>query len=106
MPEDQTEVRLASYMGRHSLPDSAIDHLYDKMRTSFGNSKIAEKVQMDKTKCSALKKNALAKVETYRLVEELRFTNFSPFVDEGSDMSTTKLLFCVVRYHSRSAETI
>ncbi|XP_042145529.1 uncharacterized protein LOC121835415, partial [Ixodes scapularis] len=100
------EIKLSAFITEHSLSFKVMDHMGELVKTVFPDSKIAEQVRLHKTKCTSIVKNVLAKAEVQSLSAILRKTRFSLFVDEGTDVSSTKLLCCVVRYYCDAVDDV
>ncbi|CAN8007361.1 unnamed protein product [Ixodes pacificus] len=97
---------MSAFVAEHALSFKAMDHLGELAKVVFRDSAIARGVSLHKTKCESIIKNVLAKAETEVLAHRLGASKFSIFVDEGTDITNTKLLCCVVRYFQKSKTNV
>lgn len=74
------------------------EHLTKRVKDIFPDSKIAEEVQMSRTKCSCIIRNVLGQC----IFEEL----VSLLIDESTDIGSVKNLCICVRYFSVKSESV
>ena len=94
------EIKLATHIACHSSIRT-VDHLGEIA------SEIAKrKLEIHRTKCSALIKRAIAPVLKEDLLNDLKNQPYSLLVDESTDITQDKQLCVVVRYYSKSCKRI
>ncbi len=79
-----------------------IDTLGEIIQDEFGK----DKIQLHRTKCTALVKKVLGPFFKDELAKELKDAPFALLADESTDVSVTKLLAFSVRYYSSRFKTI
>lgn len=78
----------------------SVDHLSEIVKEhSKGN--ILEDLKLHKTKCACLINNVISLSLLEELLQELREVKFSLFIDESTDISSTKHLCLCVRFFSK-----
>ena len=100
MKVNRRELRLALFIACKASIRS-MDDLGEIIQQEFPNS-----IQMHRTKCSALIRKVLGPYFMAELKNDLKDSIFSLMVDESTDVSTTKLFACSVRYYSERFKTI
>jgi hypothetical protein len=58
------ELRLSAFIAEHNVAFQVVDHLVDVLKNELPDSKIMKDVRLKRSKCTALIKNVLPKVET------------------------------------------
>ena len=96
----QAEIKLATFFAEHNVAFQVIDHVTPLVKEIFPDSKIAQDLQMKRSKCTNIIKKIVAKVETDEIVDNIKTTPFSVLVDESTDISLHKFLCVLVRYIS------
>ena len=81
----------------HNIAIESSDHLVGLMKAVYPDSEISKKLSCNRTKCTAIIKNVIAKTEFEELLDVMRNNNFSILVDESTDRSSNKHLAVVVR---------
>ena len=95
------EIKIASVLCEHNVSMKFIDHLCEVCKEIFSDSKIARNIKLHKTKCASIVTNVLGERETDSLSSELMNTKFLLLIDEGTYITQTKLIACVVKYFSK-----
>ena len=93
----KAEIQNAALICEHNLPFSLADHLILMEKSSFSDSKIADRISCSRTKATGIVKNVLGTQQQENLTNILKKNRFSLCIDESTDLSTTKLLSLVVR---------
>lgn len=94
----RAEIALAALFAEHNISIQTADHMITVLKKYITDSKIVQNLKMDRTKCTALIKNVLAKTETEETCENLKNTVFSVMVDESTDISKKKNMNVSVKY--------
>ncbi|CAN8031714.1 unnamed protein product, partial [Ixodes persulcatus] len=105
LPVQQAEGTLALYVAEHGAMNS-VDHLGQACSQMFGDSKIASKIKMHRTKCTNVIKNVLGPHFESLLREDVAEQKYSVLIDESTDISVVKVLGIVIRYFSLSSSGI
>lgn len=92
------DIRFSLLAASHNLSFNCIDHLTETSKISFTDSKVAERMQLKRTKCTSIIKNVLSSTIKEELSTELKDKSFSILVDESTDISNIRLLCILVRY--------
>lgn len=92
------EIKLSSFFATNNMAFQTVDLLVPVLKQIFPDSKIMEKVQLHRKKCTSIVKNVIAPVETYDTVSIIKNCHFSALVDESTDISMHKFLCILVRY--------
>lgn len=98
----RAEIKLAAVFADHNVSFLLIDHLV--LRDMFDDSIIAQKIQLDRTKCTNIVKNVLAPEILKETIDYLKFTKFSILIDENTDIGLKKSLCLLVRYVTATAK--
>jgi len=85
------------------IADKNISHDTAKIILNFfkdvgKDPNILKSMSMGRTKCSSLISNVLCPVETDRVVQNIKNTKFTIFIDETSDITNSKWMTFHVRY--------
>jgi len=94
----KAEVLLGGFMAEHRTPFLQADHLTDVMKAMFPDSKIAQKLQMKRTKASYVIQYGIAHEEKRSLASICQDTMFSLIIDESTDVSVEQILAVMVRF--------
>ncbi|KAG0445717.1 hypothetical protein HPB47_016292 [Ixodes persulcatus] len=90
LPVQQAEGTLALYVAEHGAMNS-VDHLGEACTLMFGDSKIASKIKMHRTKCTNVIKNVLGPHFESLLREDVAEQTYSVLIDESTDISVVKV---------------
>lgn len=96
----RAEIKIAALIAEHNLPMKLCDHLIPLLKDIFPDSKIAQELQMGRTKVTGIVKHVLAENHFKEITEELRTKKFSILVDESTDIGVVKNICICVRYFS------
>ncbi|CAH1968566.1 unnamed protein product [Acanthoscelides obtectus] len=96
----RAEIKIAALISEHNLPIKLCDHLIPLLKDIFPDSKIAQGMQMGRTKATGVIKHVLAKSHFEELIDELKAKKFSILVDESTDIGVVKNICVCVRYFS------
>lgn len=102
----KAEIGLAAFFVEHNIAIMAADHLVELVKKLFHDSEIAKRVTLDRTKCTAVMKNILAKSEKEQIVLDLKTVPFSVLVDESTDVANFKNMCLLTKYVSPSTGKI
>lgn len=94
------EIKMASFFCEHNISLMSSDHLVELAKACFPDSKIAQDMTLDRTKCTAIVRNVLGTYEKEEIAKDLRVVKFSVLVDESTDRGSKKNLCVVVQYIS------
>lgn len=92
----RAELQLCAFVAEHNISFLAINHLVPVLKSCFPDSQIAQKMQMKKTKATAIIKNVIAVSEKEYLTRALKTNKFSILIDESTDISCNKTMCIVV----------
>ena len=96
----KAEIMLAAFFTEHNVAIMVADHLVALIKKLFHDSEIAKKLTLDRTKCTAVMKNVLAKMEKEVIVQDLKTVPFSVLVDESTDVANVKNMCLLTKYVS------
>ncbi|CAH2006701.1 unnamed protein product [Acanthoscelides obtectus] len=88
----RAEIKIAALISEHNLPIKLCDHLIPLLKDIFLDSKIAQGMQMGRTKATGVIKHVLAKSHFEELIEELKAKKFSILVDESTDIGIQQIV--------------
>lgn len=91
------EIRLSTFIAEHNISIKTSDHLVGLIKAVCPDSQISKKLTSNRTKCTAIIKNVVAKTEFEELVDLIKKNDFSILVDESTDRSSEKHLAIVFR---------
>ncbi|XP_063239654.1 uncharacterized protein LOC134540700 [Bacillus rossius redtenbacheri] len=94
----EAEIKLAAAFAAHNLPFSVMDHLQEVLKGCFPYSKIAQSIQIKRTKTTAVIKNIIGDSHKNILADQLRDSKFSILTDESTDISCVKTSCIIVRF--------
>ena len=94
------EGNIAMFMSCHCAIMNC-DHLVDLCKNTIHDSKIASKLKMHRTKCSAIIKNVLSTHFEDDLINDIGNGNFSLLLDESNDITVFKMLGVAIVYFSK-----
>ena len=94
----KAEIELAIKMAYHSAI-MTIDHLGEVITKNGKGSKL-EKIKLHRRKCTKIIMNVVATAMKEDLTKNVKGKKYSIIVYESTDISTTKLLCAMIRYHS------
>ena len=100
----KAEIELAVTMACHSAI-MTIDHLGEVITKNGKGSKL-EKIKLHRRKCTKIIMNVVATAMKEDLTKDVKGKKYSIIVDESTDISTTKLLCAMIRYHSEKENKI
>lgn len=99
-------LRSALLVAEHNLSFNVIDHITKVNKINFKDSRVAESMQLSRTKCTMIIQNVLADVITNQLKHQIKDKKVSVLLDEASDVSNKKLLCILVKYiHGNKIKT-
>lgn len=102
---NQAEGSLALFVSSHCAVMSC-DHLSELCKTKFKDSDTASKLQIHRTKCSAVIKNVLRPHFVENMRQDIGDSMYSILIDESTDISVTKFLGITIIYYSDSSNAI
>lgn len=94
----KAEIRIAAYVVEHNLPFNAVEHVPQLLKNCFPDSKIAQGLELKRTKCTKVVEKVLATEAKSNIVKQLCDTEFSILTDESTDITSNKQACVVVRY--------
>eukprot|EP00794_Sanderia_malayensis_P002936 gene2936-biopygen2413 len=100
----EAEIELSVSVACHSAI-MTIDHLGEVIVKNGKGSKL-ENIKLHRRKCTNIISNVVAPAIKEELAKDVKGKTFSVILDESTDISTTKLLCVMVRYHSDSHNKI
>lgn len=103
VPKEASEMqkaqgRLSLYVAVHSS-FLVVNHLAEVCKLEFADSKAAN-FSLHRTKCANIINNILAPHFIDNLLHDMNGVSYSLILDEGTDISTEKLLGVILRYYS------
>ncbi|KAE8737077.1 hypothetical protein FOCC_FOCC017465, partial [Frankliniella occidentalis] len=98
----KAEISLGAFSIHHSIPPNVSDHLTDTLTNMLPDSKICQKMSLDRTKCTAVVTNVIAKTETEELAAILKEVKFSVLVDKSTDLGSKKNMAIVVKFTDKT----
>ncbi|KAH8036852.1 hypothetical protein HPB51_006121 [Rhipicephalus microplus] len=101
----RSEAALCLFICEHTAFLTA-DHLTELCKKQFMDSKSAAGMRMHRRKCTKIIVNVLSPHFVDLLVADIGDSKYSLIIDEGTDISITKLLGVVVRYFSAARKSI
>lgn len=93
------EIKLSAFVAAHNMPFSSMDHLVEVLSDCFPDSKIANGINLKRTKVTGVVNNVIGFHEKSRMATILQTTKFSILTDESTDISTVKTACVIVRYY-------
>ena len=84
----------------------ASDHLADVLKDIFKDSKIAQKINLGRTKATAITKHVIGDCYFASLTELLKRRKFSILIDESTDIGNVKTLCIVVRFFDEVTQLV
>lgn len=102
----EAEIKICAFLSAHNISFLSIEHLIEILKSSFKDSKIAQNMQLKRTKATTIVTNVIGEYEKDNLVEYLKSAKFSVLVDETTDISTNKMICIIVRYYNSNVERI
>lgn len=102
----KSELIFASFFSEHNIPFANIYHMIKACKVAFPDSKIAQKISLQRTKLSYLIQDGIAYEEKRTVTEYCRKQKFSIIIDETTDISVTQILAIVVRYFDFKREVV
>ncbi|KAJ8930818.1 hypothetical protein NQ314_016350 [Rhamnusium bicolor] len=99
-------LRSALLVAEYNLSFNVIDHITKINKVNFKDSKVAESLQLGRTKCTMIIQNVLADVITNQLKQQIKDKKVSVLLDEATDASNKKLLCIVIKFiHDNEIKT-
>ncbi|CAH2000788.1 unnamed protein product [Acanthoscelides obtectus] len=102
----RAEIKIAALISEHNLPIKLCDHLIPLLKDIFPDSKIAQGMQMGRTKATGVIKHVSAKSHFEELIDELKAKKLSILVDESTDIGVVKNICVCVRYFSEKTNEV
>nr|XP_015839951.1 PREDICTED: uncharacterized protein LOC107398905 [Tribolium castaneum] len=85
------EIKICALLAEHNVPFMIMDHLEPLLKSSFsGDSRIAQRLQLKRTKATGIVQNVIATCEKNNLENLLKSNKFSILVDESTDIGCVK----------------
>lgn len=94
----RAEIKLTAFFAEHNVAIQTADHLIELCKKMFHDSQIVKRMTLDKTKCTAILTNVIAKTVQEEIALHLQNTPFSVLVDESTDKSNDKNFCVLVKY--------
>ncbi|KAJ8935246.1 hypothetical protein NQ314_012921 [Rhamnusium bicolor] len=99
-------LRSALLVAEHNLSFNVIDHITKINKVNFKDSKVAESLQLGRTKCTMIIQNVLADAITNQLKQQIKDKKASILLDEATDASNKKLLCILIKFiHGNEIKT-
>ncbi|KAJ8972026.1 hypothetical protein NQ314_000408 [Rhamnusium bicolor] len=99
-------LRSALLVAEHNLSFNVIDHITKIDKVNFKDSKVAESLQLGRTKCTMIIQNVLADVITNQLKQQIIDKKVSVLLNEATDASNKKLLCTLIKFiHGNEIKT-
>lgn len=92
------EIRTSAFLAEHNVSFRCVDHLVQRDKAVFHDSKIANAMKLGRTKATSIVKNVIGQSHSEELARVLSATRFSLIIDEGTDIGSIKTLCVCVRY--------
>lgn len=102
----KAEILIFAFLAEHNIPLRVVDHLQSVLKSSFVDSKIAEGLQLKRTKTTAILKNILGETEKNNLADKLKSSKFSILIDESTDIAAVKTMAIVVRFYDEDLGSV
>lgn len=99
------EGRIAVFVAAHTSV-ATCDHISCLCKSIFSDSNIASRIQLKRSKCSAIIKNVLYPQFVQDLKDSIGNKYYSLLIDESTDISVMKYLGVAVIYHDELSEKI
>lgn len=100
------EIILGAFFAECNIPYRTVDTLVPVLKKIFPDSKIAQDIQLGRTKVTNIIRNVLGKSERSILAMKLKEVPFSILADESTDVSTSKLMAIVVRLYDEEYKDV
>ncbi|XP_026280026.2 uncharacterized protein LOC113207611 [Frankliniella occidentalis] len=94
----KAEIDIAAIFAEHNIPIHVVDNVVDVFKKVAPDSAILKDVTLDRTKCTAVLTNVVAKTEIEETVQNIKNCPFSILVDESPDVSHKKNFCVIVKY--------
>lgn len=91
-------LRSSLLVAEHNLSFNVVDHITEVSKINFKDSKVANYLQLGRTKCTMIIKNVLADVIKNELKQQVKDKYVSILLDEASDVSNKKILCILVKF--------
>jgi hypothetical protein len=75
------ELKICSFLAEHNIAFLAVDHLIPLLKSCFTDSKIAQRLQLKRTKATGVVKNVISECEKRHLETKLKSTKFRILMD-------------------------
>lgn len=92
------ELAIAAFISEHNIAISIVEHLSPVIKKVCPDSEIIKDIKLSRKKCTQLIKNVIAKEITETLINYLKTTPFSIFIDESTDVASNKFLCVMVKF--------
>lgn len=98
----RAEILLCGFISEHNLSFNLMNHLTAVCKQAFPDSKIANSMNLSRTKATSIVVNVIGKNYNEDLVDILKSTCFSIIIDESTDVGCLKTLCICVKYFEES----
>lgn len=102
----QAEIQLCGFFVAHNIPFSIMDHLSAVLKNCFNDSKIAQSLQLKRTKTTGIITNVIGAAQKERLIQMLKCNKFSILTDESTDIAAVKTTCIAVRFYHKDIGSI
>ncbi|XP_066598916.1 zinc finger protein 862-like [Prorops nasuta] len=92
------EIRFAALMSEKNIPYNVANDILNFFKEIGKDKNVLQSMKVSRTKCTNIITNVLCPIETENVVESIKKTPFSVFIDETSDISNKKWMTFFIRY--------
>ncbi|XP_028982223.1 uncharacterized protein LOC114841408 [Diachasma alloeum] len=93
------EIKLTGFFADHDIAFNCMNHLIDALKDGAPDSKIMAKMNLKRTKATAIVRNVIGETESSETTQKLLKSKFSILTDESTDISCVKTSCVLVRYY-------
>ncbi|KAE8745949.1 hypothetical protein FOCC_FOCC007310 [Frankliniella occidentalis] len=95
----EAEIRKCAFLAANNIAIRAVEPMVATDKKCYPDSKIAQGMQLGRTKTTKVITNVIAKCHQNDLADTLKQTKFSVIIDESTDIGTIKSMAVCVRFH-------